>query len=455
VPGAVGLDDIGSWTVHVNRLLRTLRLKRGAAGSRTTSSKTLRALGSVAVAATLSTGCLAPPPAPDHAPVTVTTTLPAHPPPIPSTAAGYPQLGGTEPGALISATEFDTIDPRITATGATAWRIRYMSTSAVGNAPVEVTGLVIVPGGSPPDGGWQVIAFDHGNTGITPDCGPSLYEDLTNQWGPTTVLMMHGFALVMTDYEGLGGSGHHPFLNAAPLGRDVIDAVRAARHLRPDIGSRWAAFGGSLGGLATWAANEQATTYGAGLDLVGAASWVPLVNVSELPAKAMQRRLTHDQLHLYFAVIMALKDTTHPEIDLTRYIHGAMYENRELLMVCEGPRVNDALAVLKNADPEDLVPADDAAERQMTQWLAEMAVPQQRTAAPMIVIYGSRDLLVDQPWVETAIDRACAMGDTIQWVLRPGEGHGDIDASQAFAWVRARFDNQAPINRCPAGPIRR
>jgi pimeloyl-ACP methyl ester carboxylesterase len=419
------------------------------------------------------TACLSPPPAPEYNPVIVTTTFPPRPPALQSTAEGYPQLGGTAPGSLISATEFDAIDPRITDIGATASRVRYMSTSAIDGQPVETTGLVLIPGGAPPAGGWQVIAYDHDNTGIASNCGPSLYENLLDPWSSdwAWLLLLHGFAVVMADYEGLGGSGTHPFLNAAALGRNVIDVVRAARHLRPDIGSRWATFGGSLGGLAAWAANEQASTYGAGdLELVGAVSWAPLVDVSELPGRAKAGTLTRDQIPLYFEAIMGLKRTTHPEINLEDYIHGDLYENRDLLMVCVGHRVQDAIEVLKGAglvdlvsrievlnraNPADLVPSTDEAERNMTQWLKEMAVPQQRTAAPMLVLYGTADTLVDQRWIETAVDRACAMGDSVEWVERIGAGHENVDVTTSLPWVRARFDNLAPFDKCPQGPIRR
>lgn len=419
---------------------------------RPTGSRFRRLFGVIVAVCAMTTGCLSPPPELPHNAVTVSTRLPPRPPALPSSAPGYPQLGGTAPGSLLSMAKFDLIDPRVTITGATAWRIRYMSGSAVGGAPVEVTGTVIVPDGPPPDGGWQIIAFNHGNTGINNDCGPSLYDDMLNQWLPISVLLLHGFVVVASDYEGLGGSGHHAFLNSAALGRNVIDAVRAARHMRPDMGDRWAAFGGSLGGLATWAANEQATTYGAGLDLVGAATWVPVVNVSGLPAKAKLGTLTRDQMHLLFLAIVGLKATTHPELDLQKYVRGSLYENRDLLMLCSGPRIQDAIKVLDSADPADLVPADDEAERQLTGWLSEMAVPRQRAAAPMLVVYGTNDRLVDQQWIDAALKDACALGTTIEWVLRPGEGHGDIDASMAFPWLRARFDNQKPINKCPTVP---
>lgn len=394
------------------------------------------------------TGCLAPPAEMAHNGVTVTTTFNPRSAPEPAAAGEYPQLGGTAPGSLISMTDFDLIDPRITVTGASAYRIRYISTSA-SDAPVEVTGAAFLPQGTPPENGWQVVAFNHGNTGIDSDCGPSLYDDLLSQWIPISVLLLHGFAVVASDYEGLGGDGVHPFLDSTILGRNVIDAVRAIRHMDPGVGNRWAGFGGSLGGLATWAANEVAATpYGDGLELVGAAAWVPVVDLSELPAKAAAGTLTRDQLHMYFLAIMGLQRSTHPDMDLQLYLRGSMYENRDVLLVCNGPGVLKALDVLRVADPADLKPATPEAEQQMRDWLYEIAVPKRAGAAPMLVIYGSIDQLVDRAWIEAALQKSCDMGSTIQWVLRPGEGHGDIDASMAFPWIRSRFDGQVPINRC-------
>jgi len=411
----------------------------------------LRGLLAAALALTVGLGltaCMSIPPKLPYTVAPVTTTFPDHPGNGTADPSAYPQLGGTAPGSLTSMTKFDLIDPRITITGASAWRIRYMSTSSTGE-PVEVTGVAFLPSGKPPDGGWQVVAFNHGNTGIDSDCGPSLYDDLLSQWIPISVLLLHGFAVVASDYEGLGGFGTHPFLDSEALGRNVIDGVRAVRHMDPSIGARWAAFGGSLGGLATWAANEMAATdYGNGLDLVGAAAWVPVVNVSELPAKAMAGTLTHDQLHMYFLAIMGLKRSTHPDLDLTQYMRGSFYENRDTLIVCNGPGVVKALEVLKAADPKDLAPASVEAEQQMQRWLTELAVPKRKAAAPMLVLYGTDDKLVDRAWIETALQGSCAMGSTIEWIMRPGEGHGDINAEMAFPWVRSMFDHQKPINKC-------
>ncbi|MBT0565924.1 lipase family protein [Williamsia sp. CHRR-6] len=355
----------------------------------------------------------------------------------------------------MSASVFSTIDRRITDADATAYRIRYVSQDDTGR-PTPVTGVVAIPNGPAPEGGWPVVAFNHGNTGTNYDCGPSLYDGLLNQVIPIAALLMNRFAVVASDYAGLGGvpTQVHAFLNAPVLGRNVIDGVRAARSLRPDLSTKWAAFGGSLGGLATWAANEQAASYGSGLKLVGAAAWVPVVNTSLLPEKAMMDTLTKDQRHLYFLAVTSMKLTTHPEIELSDYLRGSYLRNRELLRLCVGPRVNEALSILDKAKPADLVPSSDAEARQMKTWLDDFSVPKVKMAAPMFVVYGSADKLVDQQWVETALRQGCALGDTIEWQLRLGEGHGDIQATAALPWVRGMFEGRRAVTMCDRLPPR-
>ena len=58
----------------------------------------------------------------------------------------------------------------------------------------------------------------------------------------------NGYAVVASDYAGLGISGFHPFLQGVPTGRNALDILRAARALEPNIGTRYAAMGHSQGG---------------------------------------------------------------------------------------------------------------------------------------------------------------------------------------------------------------
>ncbi len=132
----------------------------------------------------------------------------------------------------------------------------YSSTSIAGK-PVPVSGTVSVPKGKAPKGGWPVVSWAHGTTGIADACAPSITgmpatydQPLMNKW------LKAGFAVVRTDYEGLGTPGEHPFLIGESEGRSVLDMVVAARSLDKTIGKNMVVAGHSQGGhAALWAAS--------------------------------------------------------------------------------------------------------------------------------------------------------------------------------------------------------
>ena len=78
-----------------------------------------------------------------------------------------------------------------------------------------------------------------------------------------------------------------PPVHRRPHGRAEHDrrGARAAEHL-PEVSTKWAAFGGSQGGGAAWAAAEQAGPYASDLNLVGAVALAPAADVSGLVTKA-------------------------------------------------------------------------------------------------------------------------------------------------------------------------
>ena len=85
-----------------------------------------------------------------------------------------------------------------------------------------------------------MITWTHGTTGLNAICAPS--RDTAN--GPEheyietirTLLdgfVTKGYAVVATDYAGLGIAGFHPFLQGVPTGRNALDMLRAARAIEP------------------------------------------------------------------------------------------------------------------------------------------------------------------------------------------------------------------------------
>ena len=130
---------------------------------------------------------------------------------------------------------------------ASGQRILYSSLGVDGD-PVVVSGAIFTPQGDAPEGGWPVMAWSHGTVGIADHCAPSRAgrseRDVSflNQW------LEAGYAIVATDYEGLGTAGVHPYLHCRSEAYSNIDAVRAAQASGQPLSPQWMVMGQSQGG---------------------------------------------------------------------------------------------------------------------------------------------------------------------------------------------------------------
>ena len=142
----------------------------------------------------------------------------------------------------------------------------YRSKSVDGDT-VAVSGSLTLPRGPRPRGGWPVVTYAHGTAGVADACAPTRGYDerqlVSYAYPLLRRLLNAGYAVVRTDYEGLGTPGVHPFLVGRSEGRGVLDAVRAARELEPRLSRKYVIAGHSQGG--------HAALFAAAL----AAGWVP------------------------------------------------------------------------------------------------------------------------------------------------------------------------------------
>ncbi|AWH93574.1 lipase [Dietzia lutea] len=201
-----------------------------------------------------------------------------------------------EPAAIIR-TEPMTITPSFPdlanggALPADAQRMMYRSTGAAGG-PIAVTGTYLQPKTPWTGPGPRPLAVvTPGTQGQGDQCAPSksMEVGLGVQTAPPSAaagyavidaltMVREGFAVVVTDYEGLGTPGHHPYVNRDSQGRSALDAARAALRLpgtdlAPD--SKTVVSGYSQGGGAAAAAGEMQPTYAPDVNLVGIAAGAP------------------------------------------------------------------------------------------------------------------------------------------------------------------------------------
>jgi hypothetical protein len=184
-------------------------------------------------------------------------------------------LGASEPGDLLKAEPIDTYLVPGVRMRARAWRILYRSTSALGE-PRAVSGTVLLPARRS-NGPLPLIGYAIGTHGIGDAAAPSrlLTRGLDWEAGLMAMVLARGWAVAVTDYEGLGTPGDHTYMVGRALGRNVLDAMRAARRLHPielPADGRAAIIGYSEGGFAAgWAAQLQ-PTYAPEIELAGVAA---------------------------------------------------------------------------------------------------------------------------------------------------------------------------------------
>ncbi len=356
-------------------------------------------------------------------------------------------LSGSGPGSLLSAMSMPHIKSDIVSAGALAARVVYRSTDGSSGTPTVVSGTVFVPDTVAPRGGWPVVAYGHGAIGINEPCAPSLSDDLWKQWTPVVELIKRGFAVAFPDYQGLGAPGIHPFSDARTAGLNLIDAVRALRATFPDISSRWAGWGGSQGGGAVWAANEQAQSYAPELSLVGTVALSPAADITGVVDRAERGTLTSNQAPILQWILTSL-GRIHPDLNLDDYRSGTAAENWSLMTECTGVLTLVRSLVAEQIGPYDLAPKSPEAAQRLRSLLADWALPQRKLNAPMSVVYGSADTFIDADWTTSALAKACGLGGNIVWRLEEGKGHLDVSSDDQLGWLLDRFAGHEANGMC-------
>src|SRR3982750_789743 len=181
------------------------------------------------------------------------------------------------PGDVVSASPGTfSMDPvlRLPMPGVRATHVVYRSTNVHGD-PNVVSGTILVPT-TPYLGKRPIVGYGVGTHGLGDGCAPSRQMALGAETESAQVMLAiaKGWAVALTDYEGLGTPGQHTYVVGPSLGHAMLDAVRAAT--RAGVGLAADApvllWGYSEGGAAaTWAAQLQ-PSYAPELRLLGTAA---------------------------------------------------------------------------------------------------------------------------------------------------------------------------------------
>ncbi|MBD7920266.1 DUF308 domain-containing protein [Cellulomonas sp. Sa3CUA2] len=355
------------------------------------------------------------------------------------------------PGRLLRSAAFTSSE---VPPDALAWRILY-TTTRVDGSPTVASGLVLAPrtatgaAARPAD----VVAWAHGTTGVTPGCAPSVLPDglAAGAMFVADDVLARGWAVVATDYAGLGTDGPHAYLVGEPAAHDVLDAVRAAHELDDvALSDRHVVWGHSQGGGAALWTGIVAPDYAPDVDLLGVAALAPASNPSALLA-----HLPEVSVGALFAAYLAQGYTaTYPDVRLDDVVRpGARVIVREMAHRCLAERgvVVSALTALLLDQP--VWAHDDPYTGAFGARLDEN-VPDGAIDAPLLVAQGTADSIVVASAQDAYVAARCAAGHAVDHRSYPGLDHVALVEPDSplipalLAWTADRFGGAPPVDGC-------
>ncbi len=331
---------------------------------------------------------------------------------------------------------------------ATVTKVQYVSTGARGNK-TAVTGTVIVPKAAWAKGGERpIISLSPGTQGLNDKCAPSKLIATAQLYDGNWLKQFYdaGYAVAVTDYEGLGTPGTHPYANNIALGQNALDVVRAAQNLGFSKTAPVFFQGYSEGGGATAGALELAPTYAPELKIKGGHATAPTV---DLGAIGKNIEGTIYQTFLLFAVKML--DTTYPELglrDLTNAAGQKLLDNADTDYGCLPDSLPAGWIDSKTLTKEGKTISSYLTRADIAAQLNALRLGQKKIDVPFKVTSSWGDDVVPNDTVKKAAKDWCAKGSKISYstLLAPGhiasgyEGSGqavgffnDIVAGKSFS----------------------
>ena len=347
-------------------------------------------------------------PAPDDPDLAMTVT-----PELPSFYSVDPTtLEPGPPGAMIDTQQ---LAPRSSgpARGVSIVRIMYHSRDLAGN-DIPVSGLFLHPDGVPPSAGWPLIALGHGTTGSARVCGTSLtpFEPRTPSYSQWVRLMKplveRGYAVVATDFQGMGAPGTPAFLIGEIAGRNILDSVRAVHGWRSDVNpDKTVLWGTSQGGQAAAFAAQLADDYAPELRLSGAAILAPTL-VPPFPA-ALARTVQSPEPSPRTAEMVLIATSyaaTYPDLELADLLTDA---GMAALPAVEELCGEELIARFADRPMSDYVrlPLPDA----LVQRLAANAPGQELIGLPVLLVQGMADAAVQPDATLAYQTMLCHLGE--------------------------------------------
>jgi acetyl esterase/lipase len=293
------------------------------------------------------------------------------------------------------------------------------------------------------------VAFANGTVGVASNCALSVQ-------GIKYLGALHGLqsyiaagdAAVMTDYQGLGTPGPHPYLVGRTEGEDVLDAVRAAHHLKEaHAGTAFAVTGPSQGGHAALFAGQLAPTYAPDLKLVGVAASAPPTDLKEL--FRLKSEGTFGRVLAAYALDAWSRVYGHNlETILTPIARPIV--NRMVRLCLHNTTQGLALLPLTTILKVGYLKSPPWQTEPWKTLLQQNTPGQTRIPAPIFIAQGGADQLVHPPVTAAFVKHLCSLGEKAEYRVYAGVGHdaGAESTPDVVKWIADRFAGKLPPSNC-------
>jgi pimeloyl-ACP methyl ester carboxylesterase len=330
-------------------------------------------------------------------------------------------------------------------------RILYSSLDGLGDkkTPIAVSGTLFLPKGEAPAGGFPLIAWAHGTVGIADVCAPSNNKRSDRDTKYLNHWLSQGYAVVASDYQGLGTPGGHPYLATKPEAWSVLDSIRAVQG-NPDfkLSKSVVLVGQSQGGGAAFATAGEAMAYAPDLDIRGTvATGTPYFTNDTAPAVRDPNAVSG--VFAYSLYIMYLAEQVDPAFRIADYITD------KAKPVIETTRTKCLMDAWKQIEDEKINQAnafvkDPTAE--LVKYYPLMTYSTLKVKGPVFMGTGGQDKDVPPPGQERLFSDACKAGAVIERHVYAKLDHsGTVNGSLADStpFVKKAFAGEAISGNCP------
>ena len=336
--------------------------------------------------------------------------------------------------------------------GAESLRILYLTELDNGDraAASEMAFIPTAPETSEPR---PIVAWTHGTVGEGDACAPSRQKDPTlqlTQFLPGMIQL--GWALVATDYTGLGTPGVQAYLLKDQEIRDTVNSVRAPQQIpQANVGSRYTVLGHSQGGHTALWTGHLSKKFARELELLGVAAAAPAAELTQILGKQWDTAVSW----VIGAEVMRSWPLHYPDLPTNEILTRSGQKNYDrLAQECIKDAAIEA-QIRSSAFNEQFFSSDPSENLAWAAALNEQTPPPFPTDMPLLLIQGTADKIV-LPQPNSYLQKTrCEAGTKISALWLGGVGHIAAAANAgptAVSWMKEIFAGTTPTSSC-GGPI--